>query len=33
MKSLALGAAAGHPQADLSAADLASITVDEMLDL
>jgi len=31
MKSLALGAAAGHPQADLSAADLESITVDEML--
>jgi beta-phosphoglucomutase len=31
MRSLAIGAAAGHPQADRSADDLASITVDEML--
>lgn len=31
MKSLAIGAAAGHPQADRSAADLASVAVDEML--
>ena len=31
MRSLALGAAAGHPQADRSADNLASITVDEML--
>jgi beta-phosphoglucomutase len=31
MPCLAVGAAAGHPLANLSAADLASITVDEML--
>jgi beta-phosphoglucomutase len=31
MRSLAIGAAAGHPQADRSANDLASVTVDEML--
>jgi len=33
MKCLALGAAAGHPLAARSAADLESITVDEMLAL
>ncbi len=32
MRCLAIGAAAGHPQADRSADDLASITVDEMLE-
>jgi beta-phosphoglucomutase len=31
MRCLAIGAAAGHPQADRSADDLAAITVDEML--
>ena len=33
MKCLALGAAQGHPQAHLSAADLTAITVDQMLRL
>ncbi len=33
MKCLALGAARGHPQAHLSAADLTTVTVDQMLGL